>query len=385
MRELFEPPQRVPIRLWAEHVDKDAMQQLQRLARCEHLAGPVAVMPDVHSAGVVCVGTVLATSGVVLPTAIGEDLGCGMAFTPLPMPASSFSHEHIERIVEAIQECVPTGRRTHRRPVTLPDSLAKPLSTKSLNHQREWLGVRHLGTLGGGNHFIELQRDTSGQLWLTVHTGSRGIGAAIASHHARIAAQSHTSLMLPAMQLDSSDAAAFWSDLEWTLAFARENRRWILGAVLNVLHEFTSESLSLNQVCDVAHNTIEREIHAGRELIIHRKGAMPAPLGARGIIPGSMGTASYIVEGLGNELAYNSCSHGAGRKLPRGETHRRISLEQLRREMAHVVYPRGVHIERSLIEETPSTYKDIKAVLREQDDLARSILRLEPIAVVKGG
>ena len=384
MRELFEPPQRVPIRLWAEHVDKDALQQLQRLARCEYLAGPVAVMPDVHSAGVVCVGTVLATSGVVLPTTIGEDLGCGMAFVPVPMPANPFSHEQLERIVESIQECVPTGRRTHRRPVPLPDSLAMPLSTKSLNHQREWLGARHLGTLGGGNHFIELQRDTGGQLWLTVHTGSRGIGAAIASRHARMAAQGQSSHALPAMNLDSADATAFWSDLDWALAFARENRRCILGAVLDVLHKFTGERLSLEQVCDVAHNTISHEIHNGRKLIVHRKGAMLAPFGGRGIIPGSMGTASYIVEGLGNELSFNSCSHGAGRKLPRGETHRRISPEQLRREMAHVVYPCDPRIERSLIEESPSAYKDIKTVLREQADLVRPVLRLEPIAVVKG-
>ncbi len=381
MKQIFAHPQLVPLKIWAEKVDAEALQQLQRLARSELLAGPVAVMPDVHSAGAVCVGTVLATANVVLPTAVGEDLGCGMAVERLPLAASHFSRAQLESIVATVLKAVPVGRRSHATPREFIQGSA--LSTGALQHAAEYLGPRQVGTLGGGNHFIELQRDAHDRLWVTVHSGSRGVGAAIASHHGRVA-EAKSDRKLPFLRLGTSEADAFWLDLAWALAFAEENRRRMHAAVRRVLSALCNEHVEAAERFDVAHNLITREVHGGRELVIHRKGAMPAAAGARGIIPGSMGTISYIVEGLGSDASYHSCSHGAGRALPRVEARQRISPAQLRRELRAVVIPADPRLVRTLVEEAPSAYKPLKRVLAEQADLVRPMLRLEPLAVIKG-
>jgi tRNA-splicing ligase RtcB (3'-phosphate/5'-hydroxy nucleic acid ligase) len=348
MRMIFEAPQRMAIHSWTDRIDAISLARLKILARWEGLAGPIAVMPDIHPAEDVCVGTILATRDAVLPTAIGLDLGCGMSSQRFEFAARELSRDDLERIVTKIMCRVPVGRKAHQAPQTLPARLSRAeLSTGSLMHQNEWLGARHFGTLGGGNHFIELQTDSGGRLWCTVHSGSRGVGAAIAMHRARIAAREPKGGPLPWLERKSESAAAFLNDL------------------------------------DVAHNTITREVHGGVELLIHRKGAMPARAGQCGIIPGSMGTASYIVEGLGHAASYESCSHGAGRKLSRTEARQRISLGEFSRQMAHVVLPPRCN-PRSLLEEAPSAYKDIKEVLEQQTELVRKVVRLMPLAVVKG-
>jgi tRNA-splicing ligase RtcB (3'-phosphate/5'-hydroxy nucleic acid ligase) len=256
------------------------------------------------------------------------------------------------------------------------------LSTGSLVHQNEWLGARHFGTLGGGNHFIELQTDSGGRLWCTVHSGSRGVGAAIAMHHARIAAHAPKGTPLPWFELGSANASAFLNDLELALGYAAENRREMLQQVAAALRDYVGRIDGEVQF-DIAHNTIDRERHGGVELLIHRKGAMPARAGQRGIIPGSMGTASYIVEGLGHQGSYESCSHGAGRRLSRTEARQRITVSELSRQISHVVLPPRCD-RRALVEEAPSAYKDIKEVLAQQQELVRKVMRLTPLAVVKG-
>jgi tRNA-splicing ligase RtcB len=183
----------------------------------------------------------------------------------------------------------------------------------------------------------------------------------------------------------SAEGQAFLRDVDWALAYAAENRRQILDCMHRVIAERVRQNMEFADSFDVAHNTITREVHDGRELFIHRKGAMRASLGARGIVPGSMATASYLVEGLGNPESYASCSHGAGRVLTRTQAHERITVKQLRREMARVVYPEDLLIERTMVEESPSAYRDIKDVLAQQADLVRPLLRLEPVAVIKGG
>ncbi|HYG77406.1 MAG TPA: RtcB family protein [Planctomycetota bacterium] len=383
MNEIKTPKQRVPIRSWAGRIDAKALKILARLAQSHRLREPVAVMPDVHAASNVCVGTVLASDDVVFPTAIGEDLGCGMASCCYAFEARSLSRRDLERVVERILDRVPVGRRSHPHAQDVPEELLQgELSTRALSHQREWLGRRHLGTLGGGNHFIELQADAPGRLWVTVHSGSRGIGAMIAAHHARAAIPENP---LPFLEIGSAPATAFLSDLKWALTFAAANRLAMHSRVKETLEALTGGLLQCVESFDIAHNTITLEsFGAGKPLMIHRKGAMPAFNGSRGIIPGSMATASYIVEGRGCAEAYASCSHGAGRKLSRSEAHATISLAQLRRQMKDVVYPRDERTERSLIEEAPGAYKDIKTVLAEQEDLATPLLRLEPLAVVKG-
>ncbi len=383
MKIIVEPEQQVEIHSWADRIDPLSLKLLRKLARWGRLAGPVAVLPDVHFSSGVCVGTVLVTRDCVLPTAIGEDFGCGMCSQRFAFEAASLARADLQELIARIQSRVPAGRQVHREPQKMPVALAaRELSTKSLEHQKNWLGSRHVGTLGGGNHFVELQRDTLGQLWVTVHSGSRGIGAAIAAHHAK-AAPLERDAPLPAMELNSDAAAEFFTNLNWALDFAAANRRRMLEAVTALLRELGAEPDAAS-FFDVAHNVISRETHRGETLIVHRKGAMPATASRRGVIPGSMGTASYIVEGLGNSAAYASCSHGAGRRLSRTEARQRISISDLRRQMAHVLYPQMPGIERALVEEAPAAYKNIKEVLAQQADLVRPVLRLEPLAVIKG-
>jgi tRNA-splicing ligase RtcB (3'-phosphate/5'-hydroxy nucleic acid ligase) len=387
MREVHAAPQAVALHVWADRMDARSERALKRLARWGRFGGPIAVMPDVHSAGDVCVGTVLATADTVLPGAVGEDLGCGMQVRALDVDARGLSRPLLQRWVRAVLERIPVGSRFHPVPQELPSRLRQfSLSTRTLEHRKEWLAPRHVGTLGGGNHFVELQSDTHGKLWLTVHSGSRGIGAAIASHHARAARDGSTGphARLGALELNSPAAEAFWSDLSWTLDFAEENRRQMAETALAVLADVLgAPPIELDRM-DSPHNIIARELQPeGRTLVIHRKGAMRAGRGERGIVPGSMGTASYLVEGLGDPLSYASCSHGAGRKMARGEAHRQISPAEFRRQMGNVVFPES-RDPRALLDEAPSAYKDIRTVLNQQRDLIRPLLRLEPLAVVKG-
>lgn len=375
---------RVPLRMWACKVDAASLKLLKRLACNRHLAGPIAVMPDVHAAGTVCVGTVLASATAVFPTAIGEDLGCGMRVQTFEVEASALTRERLERVLAGLDATIPTGRKSHRIPQPWPHGLRQQeLSTQALDHERKGLGARHLGTLGGGNHFVELQRDTGGGLWVTVHSGSRGIGAAIAAHHARVARGRSPAECLPLLELGSISARLFMADLRWALAFAAANRERMLSCVHTVLSQVLGSAITPGVCHDMPHNVIAFEPHDGRMFAIHRKGAMPAYAGVRGVLPGSMGTASYIVEGLGAAAAYASCSHGAGRQLSRREAREKITVRQLRAELRGVVFNGA--LEHALVEEAPSAYKDLKRVLNEQTDLVRPLLRLEPLAVLKGG
>jgi tRNA-splicing ligase RtcB len=266
--------------------------------------------------------------------------------------------------------------------VPVPDGLlAAPLSTASLEHAREALARRHLGTLGGGNHFLELDRDAEGGIWLLVHSGSRGLGAAVAHHHAR-AAVAHHDDDLAGLDATAPEGMAYLGDLAWALDFARANRRRIEARALEVLGDVLPEPPAPDEVIDIHHNFIARETWFGRELIVHRKGAVAVPKGTLALVPGSMGTASYVVEGLGDADSFGSCSHGAGRVMSRKEARAQVRPPALAEAMRRVVYPE--HLLRQLVEEAPAAYRDIVEVLEDQEELVRRRARLEPIAVLKG-
>jgi tRNA-splicing ligase RtcB len=264
----------------------------------------------------------------------------------------------------------------------VPEALLEaPLSTGALTHARARLAPRHLGTLGGGNHFVELDRDAGGDLWLHVHPGSRGLGSAIAAHHLRVAEEEGLG-ELPGLDLSTPAGAACLADLEWALRFARANRDALVKVAAELVAEVTGVGPDASSRVDVHHNFVAREAHFGRALWVHRKGAIAADSGRRALIPGSMGTASYLVEGLGHPGAFRSGSHGAGRVLTRREARARISARKLAEAMRRVVFdPRR---NRTLVEEAPSAYRDIREVLEDEVDLVRPVLRLEPLAVLKG-
>jgi tRNA-splicing ligase RtcB (3'-phosphate/5'-hydroxy nucleic acid ligase) len=375
--------QHVPIRLWGRVVPAGALEQLKRVAAQPYVVEHVAAMPDLHVANGVAVGTVFATTDTVVPAALGGDLGCGMSAVRFDYPAAQLSASTLGQLLEALGRHIPVGDFTHRgKGQPVPDELlATPLSTGALDHTRARLAPKHLGTLGGGNHFIELDRDGGGDLWLLVHTGSRGLGSAIAAHHLR-AADEGAYGDIPGLRCDTEEGQACLADIEWALSFARANRDALMGRAAQALTDLTGREPDPASRVDVHHNFVRFEEHFGRRLLVHRKGAIAAPAGEWALIPGSMGTASYIVEGHGEPQSFRSASHGAGRVMTRREAREQIRPERFAQSMRRVVFDQRRRA--SMVEEAPSAYRDIGEVLEDEADLVRPVVRLEPIAVLKG-
>jgi tRNA-splicing ligase RtcB len=371
------------VRVWATHLDRATADQLRRLARQAYVVSHVAAMADAHLSEGVAVGTVFATESVVVPAALGGDLGCGMAAVRLNLAAASLDRTILERCIVALDAAIPSGARVHPRALAeLPEALVScALSTRTLTRERGANAARQLGTLGGGNHFLELDRDLQGNVWLLVHSGSRGIGAAIAQHHIR-AARALGIGQLGGLDIARVEGAAYLEDHAWAVAFAKANRSTLIRHALEVLGSVLGRPVDGEAVVDVPHNFIARETWRGRELLVHRKGAVAAPRGGLALIPGSMGSASYVVEGLGCELAFASCSHGAGRIMSRREARERLSSRALAYAMRNVVHP--PRDPRALLEESPDAYRDIVEVLDAQVELVVRRTRLEPLAVLKG-
>jgi len=384
-RVIFEPErgQRVPVRVWARAVSPETVRQLLRLASQPYVVEFVAAMADAHVAEGVAVGSVFATEHTVVPGALGGDLGCGMSAIQIAADAGGLGRRELDDLVRMLGRAIPTGDATHRGGgVEVPDALLEPsLSTRALEHTREALTRRHLGTLGGGNHFLELDRDADGGLWLLVHSGSRGLGAAVAAHHARVAGTG-AGEALDGLDATTEQGAAYLNDLAWALAFARTNREALAARALEVIADAVGIAVDASTTVDIHHNFVARETWFGRELLVHRKGAVAVRAEALALIPGSMGTASYVVEGLGNEEAFGSCSHGAGRVMSRKEARAAIAPKALAQAMRRIAYPET--LARHLVEEAPAAYRDITEVLEDQQDLVRRRVRLEPIAVLKG-
>lgn len=366
----------VPVLAWSRALTRDTQRQLERLAQQPWVRHHVAAMPDAHVSEGVAVGTVFATSDAIVPGALGGDLGCGVAALRFPVDASSIPRAALERILTGWGERIPVGDERHRRAEAGPP-LDGELSTRDLEHTRRRLEPRDLGTLGGGNHFVELDRAHDGTTWLLVHSGSRGLGAAIGRHHQKVAGGS-----LGALPLSGESGRACLHDVEWALGFARANRDELIRVAAEVVAGELGTAPELESHVDVHHNFVAREVHFGEALLVHRKGAIAAPPDALAIIPGSMGTASYLVRGLGHEAAFQSASHGAGRVLTRREAREQIRAARLERELRRVVH--DVLRRDSLVEEAPSAYRDIVEVLEDEAELVTPALRLEPLVVLKG-
>lgn len=386
MAQVIPPPpgsSGVPVLVWSRRPPAAAVAQLQRLAAQPYVVDHVAGMPDLHVAHGVAVGTVFATDGVIVSSALGGDLGCGVAAIQLDAPAASLERRQLQRILSGWLARIPVGEHVRRGAgLPSPESLgARPLSTGSLEHVRERLAHRHLGTLGCGNHFVELDRDMEGSLWLLVHSGSRGLGSAIGAHHAKTAEATGEG-DIPGLRIDSAPGHACLQDVSWALAFAVANRNALIAAATEVVTEVTGATAIPPSRIDVHHNHVQEEQHAGRSLWVHRKGAISAPAGTRVLIPGSMATASYVAEGLGEATSFRSASHGAGRVMTRTEARARIRRDRFAHAMRRVVYDERRAA--TLVDEAPQAYREIAEVLEDERGLVRTIRRLEPLVVLKG-
>lgn len=367
------------VKTWLiEPLSSDVRRAIERLSRAKDVQR-VVVLPDVHLAREVCIGTVVATSRLIYPAAVGGDIGCGVAAIAFDAAADALRNEpNACRMLERLREVVPIIRHKNR---VLPRELAAAsVSDPRLETTRRRDGAVQFGTMGRGNHFLEFQSDDEGRLWLMIHSGSRAVGQAIRDFHIARAIGSGGGLAsLPA---DSAHGAAYLNDAQRAREYARANRRAMIDAAADAVRELLAAAPIESTYFDCDHNHVARETHAGEELWVHRKGAMRAAADEPGIIPGSMGTESFHVQGRGGEASLCSSSHGAGRAMARDEARRRIRPGDLERQMGEVWF--DASIAAGLREEAPTAYKDIGRVLRAQSDLTRVVRRLRPVLVYKG-
>jgi tRNA-splicing ligase RtcB (3'-phosphate/5'-hydroxy nucleic acid ligase) len=370
------------VRYWVEGpLPHDVEAAIRRLARSEGVRH-VAVMPDVHLAADVCVGMVVATANVLYPNAVGGDIGCGVAAIAFEGEAALLDNERAAAaILGGLYRHVPFIRHGRKAGHRLPESLeATALSSPRLQALKQNEGSLQMGTLGRGNHFVELQADEAARLWLMVHSGSRGMGQAIRDHHLRQCSAGRDGLRF--LSADSPEGRAYLDDMTWALEYAEASRRTMVQAVRDVVDDVLGLRADEASYVSCNHNHVRRETHLGESLWVHRKGAMSAGAGERGLIPGSMGTHSFHVEGRGCEEALASSAHGAGRRLSRTEARYRLSSKDVSREL------RGVWFDHRLAprlrEEAPSAYKDIDDVLRAQYELVRIVRTLRPVLSFKG-
>jgi tRNA-splicing ligase RtcB len=360
----------------------DVASALARLAESDGVRR-IAVMPDAHLAADVCIGTVVATGGTLYPNAVGGDIGCGVAALAFDVDAAAVANEQTAaRVLASFYAAMPVVRHGRSRGRGLPAALAaRRLSAPVLETRAGNEAGLQLGTLGRGNHFVELQADEEGRLWLMLHSGSRGIGQAIRDHHLARARPARGGLRC--LDAESDLGQSYLADLQWALDYADASRAAMVEAVREVLFRVVGACAEDGTYVACNHNHVRQETHAGERLWVHRKGAISAAAGEPGLVPGSMGSRSVHVTGRGNEEALSSSAHGAGRRLSRSEARRQLSARDVLRELRGVLFDH--RMASALREEAPSAYKDIDQVLRAQHELVRIVRRLRPVLCFKGG
>jgi tRNA-splicing ligase RtcB (3'-phosphate/5'-hydroxy nucleic acid ligase) len=404
MKQVIHDQGARPIKIWADEVEASALEQVKNLARLPFIASNgIACMPDIHAGKGSSVGTVIATKNVIIPSAVGVDIGCGMVAARLNISASDLP-DNLADLRHSIERCVPVGNAGHlkQKDATHDARVALVNGTNNLAFSKIYDACfggdsvkmqtkmwQQLGSLGGGNHFIELCIDAEDQVWIMLHSGSRGIGNMVGSHFINAAKEDMRRYHIDLPDVDLAyipEGSPNYSDyalcVDWAQRFALENRRAMLAVVVDQLRRATKPSLAiLDEAINCHHNYIAMENHFGQNLWITRKGAISARKDQLGIIPSSMGQKSYIVKGLGNADSYCSCSHGAGRRMSRTEARRRFSLQDL------IAQTEGVECRKdeTIIDEIPSAYKDMDTVMGNQKDLVEVVTTLKAVLCVKGG
>jgi tRNA-splicing ligase RtcB len=371
-----------PIRTWlTAPMNHEVSEAIERLRRAPDVQR-IAVMPDVHLSAEVCIGVVVATSSTIYPQAVGGDIGCGMLAVSLDIEAAAMSDPRTAgHVLKDLGKAVPARRRNRGEVISQPAEMASDaLSHAHLESIRRNEGALEFATLGSGNHFIELQADDDGRLWLMVHSGSRALGQAIRDHH--LARAQAVDNRLCTLDANSDSGGEYLHDASYARRYAEASRRAIAEEVGQTLARRLGAHIRWETAIATDHNHVSREHHEGRELWVHRKGAMPAGLGQRGVLPGSMGSVSFHVEGRGCEESLCSSAHGAGRALSRTAARGKVTERDLRRQMEGVWY--DCRLTGKLRDEAPSAYKDIRAVLRAQRDLVKVMRSVRPVLNYKG-
>jgi tRNA-splicing ligase RtcB len=402
---------KIPIKIWSDDVEKSAMEQIKNLANFPFAFHHIAIMPDVHTGFGMPIGGILATRKVVIPNAVGCDIGCGMCVVKTPLKTNELSFELLKKIIEQIRHTIPVGFKKHKIPkrelILAPQAYPDKSSLKIYTGGKKNLKIikqefesakTQLGTLGGGNHFIEFQKDKKNNIWIMVHSGSRNLGFKVAGYYNEIAKKLNNDYEFKVPQnwdlnylfIDSKEGKDYLEEMNYCVDFAEENRKLMIELVIDVVVEvFKKQGIKIlkkdfGKLINVAHNYARVETHFGQKVVVHRKGATSAKKGEIGIIPGSQGSASYIVKGKGNKESFNSCSHGAGRKMSRKTAQEKLNLEKEKEKLEKLGIVHSIRNKKDL-DEASGAYKDIEEVMQNQKDLIEIVERLTPIGVIKGG
>jgi len=374
------------IKSWCDDLEDGALEQSSNLANHPSMFHHVALMPDCHQGYGMPIGGVIASHDVIR-NAVGVDIGCGVIAVNTGLDAEQRT-ETLKGVMGDIRKSIPVGF-SHQKETQEWDGFDKCPNIPILQQQLQ-KATRQLGTLGGGNHFIEFQASDKGELWIMLHSGSRNFGYKIAKHYNELAQSLCTkyhSVVCPFKGEDglaflphgSDEAIEYITSMNYALDFALENRYHMMRKVMDIIG-------GDGEYINIHHNYATLENHFGKNVWIHRKGATSARKGELGIIPGSMGTSSYIVRGLGNPESFQSCSHGAGRKMGRKHASRTLTVEECNKAMEGIVYGRWGTDRKGNVDlgEAPQAYKDIDEVMKAQEDLVEIVTKLKPIAVIKG-
>ncbi|OIO07579.1 RtcB family protein [Candidatus Falkowbacteria bacterium CG_4_9_14_3_um_filter_36_9] len=380
--------EKIPIKLWLADVEDGAMRQIKNIANFPFAFHHIAIMPDAHEGYGMPIGGVMATEKVIVPNAVGVDIGCGVCAQKTTL--TNIEINQIKNIMADIRSKIPMGFNKHK--AKQDENLMPEFGDwKNSRIGKEWNNAcRSLGTLGGGNHFIEIQKGSDGHIWIMLHSGSRNLGKKVADYYNRSAInssrrQGYEELIkqeLAFLEADSEEGKRYINEMRFCVDYALANRKLMMARIKTAFAN-NIKDINWRDFINIAHNYASLEIHFGKEVIVHRKGATQAKTGQAGIIPGSQGTKSYIIKGQGNSESFCSCSHGAGRKMGRNQAIRELDLEE---EIEKLDKKGIIHAIRSRkdLDEASGAYKNIAEIIKNQDDLVEVMVKLSPLAVIKG-
>jgi tRNA-splicing ligase RtcB (3'-phosphate/5'-hydroxy nucleic acid ligase) len=388
---------KVPVKIYTDEVESSAMQQLYNLAQLPYIHSHIAAMPDVHMGKGATVGSVIPTKAAIIPAAVGVDIGCGMNAIRLSIKASELP-DNLRAIRLTIEEAIPVGFNMHktdraRRSTIqalsggLDQIIGKHKKIYSMQKKPYQTWIRQIGTLGGGNHFIELCLDENNDVWVMLHSGSRGVGNVIGQYFISLAKKDMGQHLINLPDKDLAyfnEGCKYFDDyiqaVQWAQDYAMANRREMMHLILKALRKKLPKFGITKEAINCHHNYVSREFHFGENVYVTRKGAISAGLDELGIIPGSMGAKSYIVRGKGNPQSFCSCAHGAGRKMSRSAAKRQFSEQDVEKQTTGIECRK----DKGVIDEIPSAYKDIDQVMQNQSDLIEVVHTLKQVICVKG-
>ena len=381
------PEQFSDVLSWAVDLEPEAREQAIRSAAMPFVMKPLALMPDAHFGMGATIGSVIATQGAIIPAAVGVDIGCGMIAVRTQFTSEGLP-DNLDELHNQISRSIPSGvgKGFEKRSIVHADM---PVYHGDMTEKQEKAARTQLGSLGSGNHFVEVCLDEKDRVWLVLHSGSRGIGNQLATVHINKAKglMKEYFIELPDPDLaylpqGTPEWKAYIDDMLWAQRYALANRSVMMSAALDQVGRFLGEPVKSREHINCHHNFTQQEHHHGRDVWLTRKGAIKASTGDKGVIPGSMGTSSYIVTGLGNPASYESCSHGAGRRMSRTRARKELSVDTLRHEMEGKAWNDKDAL--TLLDESPHAYKDIDVVMEAQNDLVRIDHTLHQILNYKG-